>query len=395
MKNPGALEGLKVLDMGRVVAGPFCASLLADMGADVIKVEMPGRGDDARDNMPKKEGESTYYMNFNRSKKGITLDLKRGKEIFFKMVKEADVIIENFRPGVMDKLGFGYEELKKVNPGIIYAAVSGFGQTGPYKNRAGFDPVAQAMGGMMGVTGWPDVPPTRCGASVADILGGLNAAVGILAALQYRNKTGRGQMIDIALTDVTVVSMATVNQVYLTNGTVPQRQGNGYAAGAPGGSYRCSDGDVIFLALGQPLWKKLCNTIGRTDLLEMPEFVDNATREQNKKKLDAILEEWTSDKTVNEVVNLLVNAGLPAAPVFTVEQVVKDPHIGGVREMFTEIDHPKVGKVKITNQGIKMSETNPYVRSSSPLLGEHNMEVYKNFGFTEQQIREFQEHGLI
>ncbi|SES45184.1 CaiB/BaiF CoA-transferase family protein [Psychrobacillus sp. OK032] len=394
-KKGSALEGIKILDLGRVIAAPFAAALLADMGADVIKVEIPGIGDDARDNLPKKDGESTYFMNFNRSKKGITLDLKKGKSIFLKIVKEVDIIIENFRPGVMDKLGLGYEELKKVNPGLIYASVSGFGQTGPYSKRAGYDPIAQAMSGMMSITGQPENAPLRAGASVADTMGGTNAALGILAALHYRNRTGVGQMVDISLLDSTIVSLASVSQVYLTDRTVPQRRGNGYVAGAPGGSYQCKDGFVIFLALGDSAWQKLCKTIGREELLEDERFKTNQIRVKNYLQLDELITEWTSNQTVSEVVDLLLSVGLPAGPILDMDQVYHDPHIMGDREMFTTINHPIVGKVDITNQSIKMSETSPFVRGSSPLLGEHNVEVYKSFGFSEEEIEEFKNNKII
>jgi CoA:oxalate CoA-transferase len=394
-KKGSALEGVKVLDLGRVIAAPFAAAMLADMGAEVIKVEMPGIGDNARDNMPKKDGESTYFINFNRSKKGITLDLKRGKSIFLKMIKEVDVIVENFRPGVMEKLGLGYEELKKINPGLIYASVSGFGQTGPYKNRAGYDPIAQAMSGMMSITGWPENAPLRAGASVADIMGGTNAVVGILAALHYRNQTGLGQMVDISLLDSTIVTLASVSQIYLNDRTVPQRRGNGYVAGAPGGSYKCKDGFVIIMALGDSAWKKLCKTIGREELLEDQRFKTNQLRVKNYLVLDELMNDWARDKTVNEVVELLLSAGLPAGPIYDMDQVYNDPHIMGDREMFTTIDHPIVGEVDITNQGIKMSETLPFVRRSSPLLGEHNIEVYKYFGFSDAEIEEFIAEGIV
>lgn len=206
----GALTGIRVLDLGRVLSAPFCAAMLGDMGAEVIKIEQPEVGDDSRNFAPRINDVSAYYINFNRSKKGITLDLKKGKEIFLRMVKEADVVVENFRPGVMKKLGLDYEALSKVNPKIVYAAISGFGQTGPYAGRAGYDTMAQAMSGIMSITGWPDTPPTRSGASVADVMGGLQAVIGILAALRHRDNTGRGQMVDISLVDVSVVGLSSV-----------------------------------------------------------------------------------------------------------------------------------------------------------------------------------------
>jgi Predicted acyl-CoA transferases/carnitine dehydratase len=393
--NGSALAGLKVLDMGRVLAAPFCTSLLADLGADVIKVETPGVGDDSRINLPKQNGESTYFVNFNRSKKGITLNLKKGKDIFLKLVKEADVLVENFRPGVMKKLGLDYEVLREVNPRLVYAAVSGFGQTGPYSQRAGFDPVAQALSGMMSITGYPDMPPVRCGSSVADVMAGMNAAIGILAALQYRNATGRGQFIDASLVESAIVGMASVNQVYLTTGTVPQRQGNGYTACAPGGCYKAIGGDVALLAMGEASWEKLCTIIGRPDLVQRPEFATNDERVKNKVALDKIIDESIGKMPVDDLVNSLLAVGMPVSPIYNIAQVAEDPHLAGDRKVFTEVEHPTIGTVKITNQPFKMSETNPYVRGASPLLGQHNAEVYSALGYSEREIQEFAASGTI
>lgn len=394
-KKGSALEGLKVLDLGRVIAAPFGAAILADLGADVIKVEMPVYGDNARDNLPKKGDESTYFMNFNRSKRGMTLNMKKGKEVFLKMVEEADVILENYRPGVMEKFGLGYDVLKEVNPGIIYAAVSGFGQYGPYKNKPGYDPLAQAMSGVMSVTGHPEHPPVRAGASFVDIMAGQNAVIGILAALQHREKTGKGQFVDVSLLDSAIVSLMSVSQVYLTDKSqLPERRGNGYAAGAPGGAYKCKDGYVVTLALGERAWLNITEVMGREDLREDERFVTNNDRVENYKVLDGIVEEWTSQYTVEEAEEILLNGGLPAGPILNIEEVYNDPHVRE-REMFTSIDHPIAGEVEITNQGLKMSETNPHVRRSSPTLGQHNDEILQEFGFTKEEIANFKEEGII
>jgi len=396
-KNGSALSGLKVLDLGRVIAAPFAAAILADMGADVIKVEMPKYGDNARDNMPMKDGESTYFMNFNRSKRGITLNMKKGKEIFLKLVKEADVLLENYRPGVMKKLGFDYEELKKVNPQLIYAAVSGFGQEGPLSQRAGYDPLAQAMSGIMDMTGNEGEAPFRAGASIADIMAGQNAVIGILAALEHRRKTGEGQMIDVSLLDSTIVSLASVTQGYLTDKTkAPTRRGNGYAAGAPGGAYKTKDdGYVVTLALGDKAWKAITEVMDLQDLREDPRFVTNEERGKNYKELDKIIEAWTMQHTTDEAVEKLLAAGLPAGPILSVEEMYNNEHVQKHRKMFTTIQHPKVGEVEITNQGVKMSATNPFVRSSSPTLGQHNNEILKELGYSEEEIQAFIEDEVI
>ena len=399
MENGSVLAGVKVLDMGRVLAAPYCASILADMGADVIKVESPGVGDDARYNMPKKDGVSTYYVNFNRSKKGITLNLKapEGKEILTKLIKEADVIIENFRPGVMAKLGFGYEDCKEINPGIIFASISGFGQDGPYTKRAGFDPIAQAMSGIMSITGKQADKRVRCGASIADVMAAQNAALAIVAALRYRDQTGRGQMIDVALTDVCIIGLSSVNLMYLTEGKIPEPLGNGYSASAPGDSFPTKEGEdtVVFLAGNQTQWSTLCDVLEHPEWKEVPEFIDNVTRVKNKPKLHAAIGEVTKTMTTDEVVEKLLSVGLPVGPIMNIEQVSKDPHFQGAREMFTEVEHPKVGTLRITNQSFKMSETSPYVRGCSPELGEHNMEVLTGLGYSEEEIEGFAKSGVI
>ena len=395
--NGSALEGLKVLDLGGVLSAPLGASLLSDLGADVIKVERPGTGDQARDNNPKRDGVSTYYINFNRGKRGITLDLKKeaGKEILRKLIRSADILIENFRPGVMDKLGFSYEEVSKINPRIIYASVSGFGQTGPYAHRAGYDPIAQAMSGLMSVTGDPGQKHFRCGASIADVMAGQNMALAILAALLYRNKTGRGQRIDVALADVCIVGMSSVNMSYLTDGTIPSPLGNGYIASAPGDSYATKDGEMVMLAGNQSQWLTLCKVLGHPEWTEIPEYLTNTDRVNNKPQLNALISDVVKQYTTDEIVNLLLDAGLPAGPILNVEQVVNNEHFAGARNMFATIDHPQIGKIRVMNQGFKMSETNPYVRGSSPLLGEHNTEVLSSLGYSGEEIARLQEDGVI
>lgn len=396
-KNGSALEGLKVLDVGQVIAAPFAASILADLGADVIKIEMPGTGDSARENMPMADGVSTYFIQFNRSKRGITLNMKKGREILLGMVEKTDVILENFRPGVMSRLGLDYEELKKVNPAIIMASISGFGQEGPYAKKAGYDPLAQAMSGIMSVTGFPDTPPIRAGASIADIMAAQNAVIGILAALEHRRCTGKGQYIDVSLLDSAVVGLASVLQVYLTDhSTVPGRRGNGYAAGAPGGAYPTKDDSwVVTLALGDHAWRNLVGVLGRPELLDDPRLVSNRARVEHYQLLDEIVTEWTTRHEVDECVELLEAAGLPAGPIMRIDEVYRDAHIREWRQMFTTVDHPEIGAVEITNQAIHMTETNPHVRSSAPTLGQHNDEVYAAFGFTAREIEELRADGVI
>ena len=398
-KKGSVLEGVKVLDMGRVLSGPMCTSILADMGADVIKIESLN-GDDSRASLPKKDGYSIYYLNFNRSKRGITLDLKapKGKEIFTKLIKQSDVVVENFRAGVMAKLGFSYEDCAKINPGIIFASISGFGQKGPYANRAGFDPIAQAMSGIMSVTGAPGQKRVRAGASIGDVMAAQNTALAIVAALRHRDRTGRGQAIDVALTDVCIIGLSSMNIVYLTNGTVPEPIGNGYAASAPGDSYPTKDGDdkiVITTGTSHSMWLNLCDVLGHPEWKEAPEFLTNDDRVKNKPKLNAAIGEVTRQMDTNELVDKLLAAGLAVGPVYNIKQVAEDEHFQAYREMFAEVDDPQIGKIKINNQSFKMSETTPYIRGSAPGLGQHNNEVLKELGYTEKEIAEFGEMKVI
>lgn len=274
MNTHKALEDIRVLDLTRVVAGPYSTMILADLGAEVIKLEIPYKGDDTRNYAPYKNGSSMYFANINRNKKSITLNLKteEGREIFRKLVTKVDVIVENFRPGVMDKLGLGYEDLKKINNQIIYAAVSGFGSYGPYSQRPGYDILAQAMGGLMSLTGYPELPPMRAGNAMGDVLGGLNLTIGILGALHARNITGAGQMVDVALVDSVVSSLDSATQRYFENGEIPQRIGNRYAPCAPYDVFHARDTEMIIACGNQGLYEKLCALMERIDLITDERF---------------------------------------------------------------------------------------------------------------------------
>ena len=391
-----ALQGIRVLDMGRVLATPSAGALLGDLGAEVIKLEQPGTGDDSRNFAPMKNGVSCYYKNFNRSKKGITLDLKKGKEVLLELVKNVDVLIENFRPGTMEKLGLGYDVLKEVNPKLIYGSISGFGATGPYKNRAGYDTMSQAWSGVMSITGWPESDPVRCGASFGDVMGGLNLVIGVLAALRYRDQTGKGQKIDISLTDGCVVAEASMMQVYLSTGKVPTKNGNRYTSSAPGGGYHTKDGYMVINGSAPKFWAILCHTMGRPDLIEDERFKTNALRVQNRPELDAIVEAWTMTMTTDEVIDLLLPKGFACAPILSLDQVVANELIGGARNMFPEIDDPEVGPMRFTNSAVKMSETMPEIRCHAPRLGEHNEEIYSSvLGYSEEKIQAMKASGII
>lgn len=394
----GALQGVRILDLTRVLAGPFCTMLLGDMGADIIKIEEPGKGDDTRGYPPFLNGYSAYFTNLNRNKKSLTLDLKKpeAKETFWQLVKTADIVIENYKPGTMEKLGLSYEKAKAVNPKIIYASISGFGQYGPYKDRPGYDIIGQAMGGLMSVSGWPDSPPTRSGTAMGDILGGLNCCIGILAALKSRDNTGVGQHVDVSLVDSVVSSMETIIQLYLVEGRIPSRIGNRYEFIYPYDSFETSDGWVVIGVGGDEVWKRFCKAIDREDLLSDSTLEKNRDRVANHPRLKQIVTEWTSSRTVDSVVELLLSHSVPCAPIYTIDKVVNDPHIAVAREMIVDMDHPKEGKMKVINCPIKFSDTKPTIRTTAPHLGEHNDTVLKELlGMSDEEIAGLKASGAL
>ena len=397
MEKNNLLEGLKVLDLSRVLAGPYTAMMLADMGAEVLKIEVPGVGDDSRQSAPIIEnGESAYFINLNRNKRGITLNLKaeKGKEIFRKLVSEYDVVIENYRPGVMEKLGLGYEELQKINPGVIYASISGFGHYGPYSRRAGYDIIAQAMSGLMSTSGWPGGPPTRTGTAMGDVVAGLSCCVGILAAYTNRLKTGAGEKVDIALVDSLVSSLEIINMIYLCTDRIPQRIGNRYESIYPYDSFQALDGDVVIACGNDKLFGILKDYL-KIPELDDPDFVGNIARVKNHAKIKPILEKWTVKHSVDEIVEILLGLGIPVAPINTIDRVVRDPHIAEAREMFVECDHPKAGKLKITGSHLKFSRHKFSVYRPAPSLSEHTVEVLESLGYTKSDCAKFIEEGIV
>ena len=398
MTNEKLLKDIVVLDLTRVLAGPYCGMLLADMGATVIKVEMPKKGDDSRAYGPFVNGESIYYINFNRGKKGCTLNLKapEGKEIFKKLVEKADVLIENYRPGTMEKLGLGYDTLKTINPRLVYGAVSGFGHTGPYSKRAGYDIIGQAMGGLMSTTGWPDGEPTRTGTPMGDVLGGLNLTIGVLAALVRMRTTGKGEKVDISLTDSVVSSMTNINMIYLSTGRIPQRIGNRYESTYPYDSFKTKTDSVIIGAGNDKLYMLLCDIMGMPELKEDPRFVTVKDRVANHAPLKEIVESWTINYTVDEVADMLTKAGIPSCPINTIDRIVVDPQISEARNMFPYMKHPVAGEVRLTNNAIKLTECNADPNETAPVLGEHNKNIYCDFlGLSEEEFAMITENGII
>lgn len=398
MNNGGALEGVLVLDMTRVLAGPYSAMMLADMGATVIKVEETGKGDDSRYMGPFQNGESAYFMNLNRNKKGITVNLKspQGKALFKELIKKADIVMENYRPGTMEKLGLGYETLKEINPRIVYGAVSGFGHYGPYKNRPGYDIIAQAMSGLMSTTGWPGGEPTRTGTAMGDVLAGLSVTIGILAALHRRNQTGLGQKVDVALVDSAVSSLEIINMIYLVEKRLPQRIGNRYESTYPYDSFRAKDGSLVIGTANDKLWQIFCKVIGQPELANKPEYARVRDRVANHAELKPLVEEWTQQRNVADIVDMLLEAGVPAAPIYNIEQVAHDPHIAVAREMFVETEHPVAGKITLTGSHIKLSDTPSTIKTPSPQLGQHNKEIYGDLiGLSDEELAALQTDGVI
>lgn len=396
--STGSLEGIVVLDLTRVLAGPFSGQILADMGAHVIKIEQPIKGDDARHMGPFQHGESMYYITSNRNKKGVTLNLNasEGKQIFLEMVKKADIVMENYRPGTMEKFGLGYDVLKQVNPRIIYGSVSGFGHAGRYSSRPGYDIIAQAMGGIMSTTGWPQTGPTKAGTPLGDVLGGLWLTIGILGAIQGRNVTGQGQQVDISLVDAAVATMANVNMIYLTEGCIPKMIGNRDESAYPYDSFVCSDGSCVIGVANDKLWGLFCKVTGLEDIEKMDIYRTTPKRSEHHETLKVIIEKWTKQRTVAEVVKTLLDVGVPAAPINNIEQVVHDPHIADDRQMFIVQHHPTAGDIKITGSPLKMSGTPVDLSAPAPTLGQDNEEIYGEFlGLDAAKITELKNKKII
>jgi len=385
------LEGLRVLDLSRVLAGPYCTMMMADYGADIVKIEPPKVGDDSRAFGPFVGKESAYFMSLNRNKRSMTLNFKRQEEcdVFREMVKHADVVVENYRPGTMEKFGLGYDELKAINPKIIYAACSGFGHSGPYQYKPAYDIIVQAMGGIMSITGPEGGEPTRVGASVGDIIAGMFTAYGVMMALYHREKTGEGQKVDVGMLDCQVAVLENAIARYVTSGSVPVPLGNRHPSITPFSAFTAKDGHIIVGAGNERLWIKLCNILGKPELLTDPRFDTNSNRTVHVKELSAILNEVFIGKTINEWMDVLETAELPCAPINTVEKIINDPQIKA-RNMIVEVEHPVAGHLKMAGLPVKMSLTPGAVERPAPLLGQHTAELLKEIlGWDEAKTAAF------
>ena len=393
----GPLKGIRVLDLTRILAGPYATMILRDLGAEVIKIEQPGVGDEARDFGPFKNDFSLYFMSVNRGKKSITLNLKspRGKELFLELVKGSDILVENFRPGTMEKLGLDYESLKTHHPSLLYAACSGFGQTGPYAMRGAYDMIIQGMGGIISITGEPDRPPVRVGTSIGDITSALFTAIGILSALRHRDQTGEGQLIDVGMLDCQVAILENAMVRYFSTGDIPRPLGRRHPAITPFEVFESADGYVVIAIGNNELWRKFCEHVDHPELIDDDRFNTNALRTENHESLFPILAEIMCRRTTDEWVEALEAIGVPCGPVNTVDKVANDPQVLA-RDMIAEVEHNTTGTVQIPGIPIKLSETPGQIDAPAPNLGEHTSEVLIDLlGLGAEEVNQLKQDGIV
>ena len=394
-----ALDGIRIIDMTHNQAGPACTQILAWLGADVIKLEEPGKGDVARTNMRDQDSDSLFFLILNANKQSLTLNLKteEGKELFKKVIETADVLVENFSPGALDRLGLGYKVLSKINKRLIYATIKGFGTYGPYSEFKSFEPIAQAMGGAMCATGFPENPPTYVWPAIGDSGTGMHMAIGILAALQQRNSSGKGQEVEVSMQD----SVANIMRISLRDhqrlGGVQERTGNQLGKNVPGSTYPCAPGgrnDYIYIFAQQQMWKAFANAIGRPDIIEDPRYATPESRWDNRETLNAIIEGWTRQKTKYEAMRILGDAGVPSGACQDTGEILEDPHLKE-REMIIDIDYPPRGKYKTVGCPIKLSDS-PAEIKRPPTLGEHTEDLLgKLCGVTSEDFAKLRDKGAI
>ncbi len=393
------LEGIRVLDLTWVLSGPYATMILGDLGAEVIKIERPVVGDIGRGNGPHVNGVSTYFLSLNRGKKSIVINLasREGKTLFLRLVKQADIVVSNYVPGTMEKLGIGYDTVRKHNPKIIYAICSGFGQDGPYKDRPAFDVIVQAMGGIISITGEPGRPPVRPGVSLGDITAGLYMTIAILAALQERSISGEGQMIDISMLDCLVALQENAFVRYLATGEIPEPLGTRHPVFTPFQVFPTKDGYVAVATMGgvQDQWPVFCTIIGRTDIIDDERFETGWLRSQNNEVLEPILNEAMKKKSTREWIEEFEAASLACGPVNTIDKVASDPQIKS-RDIIKSVHHPTAGDFRIVNNPMKFSRTPCNVERASPDLGDDTEEVFKGIlSFSDRELEQLKSDGVI
>jgi len=398
--SPGdpPLKGIRVLDLSRVLAGPYCSMTLSDLGAEVIKVEIPGRGDDTRAFPPFLEGESSYYLSLNRGKKSLTLNLKdeKGVEVLHRLVKKCDVVLENFRPGVTKRLGVDYDVLKKIKEDLIYCSISSYGQTGPYATRPGYDLIIQGMSGLMGITGEQDRPPVRVGVAVTDLNAGMYAVMAILSALRVRDQLDIGQYLDVSMMDAAVSWMTYMAGSYFANGEVPPRMGGAHPSIVPYQTFEAGDGKFLLIAGGNDrLFKILCEVMDMEHLVVDPMYVSNTVRVENREILVPIIQENLLTKPRDVWLSKLMESGFPCAPVNTMDEVFSDPQLLH-RNMLVTMDHPKIGKIKQIGAPLKFSDTPLKLELPPPMLGQHTDEVLvKLCGYSEDEVAALKKNNVV
>ncbi|MCE2464756.1 MAG: CoA transferase [Dehalococcoidia bacterium] len=395
-----ALDGVRVLDLTRALAGPYCSMMLGDYGADVVKIEIPGTGDDTRGWGPPYIGDqSAYFLSINRNKRSITLNLRnpKGRDVFMEMARTADVIVENYTPGVTARLGIDYDSVKAIKPGIIYCSISGFGQTGPYREKPAYDQVMQGLGGIMSLTGEPDGSPVKMGIALTDIGAGMMGAYGILAALYHRESSqgGEGQHIDVSMLDLQVAWLTYMGGYFFATGNNPQKVGAAHPTLVPYQAFMCQDSKYINIAVGsERLWQRFCAAMGRKDLQDDPNYAENGDRVRNRSKLVPLLQEEFLKKPTAEWVTQLEAGGVPCGPINELSDVFTDPQVLE-RNMLLEVAHPTLGTIKQAGIPIKYSRTEGEIRLPPPLLGEHTRELLTEMGYTEAQLKDLADSEAI
>ncbi|WP_432396856.1 CaiB/BaiF CoA transferase family protein [Pseudarthrobacter sp. L19] len=393
----GPLKDLLVLDLSRILSGPFATMTLADLGAEVIKIEQPGQGDDTRQWGPPFQGdEAAYFLAVNRNKRSLAVDLKspEGLEVVRELARRADIVVENFRPGTAARLGLGYEELSKDNPGLVYASISGYGQTGPDALRPGYDAIAQARSGIMSVTGETDGPPVRVGVSSADLVAGMWATIGVLAALHEKQRTGQGQWVDISLLDGSVSWLTYVSSGYFASGEVPRRYGSAHPTIAPYQAFATADGFVMVAVGNDGLWRRFAQELGDAALAADPRYASNPSRVAHREELIPAIEAIMRTRTTEDWVRALDEAGVPVGPIQTVDQALVDPQVLA-RGMVAELDHPTAGPMKVVGCPVRLTRTPASVRTAPPVLGQDTDQVLASLGLDTDRIQALHSSGAV